>query len=261
MIMQEFVADQSSGGQAEGGESTAQAQPQITSLDSLSEFEFQGERLTPDRLQEVFRGYKSASEHRAQSQAEERYWANLDTDIESVLANPQLADKFKSIYPEKFHRVLDRVLGRAQGQEQRATQAPQVPKEFLSKISHLESALNQMAVDSANAKLDAILPKLYDKYPLANEDGVLARAEAFIQQGGKMTDAVWERIAKESHEAVSKKADAFYKKQLQTQIDKGQQGKDAPSGGQIPGKSPAKISTFAEAEKAMIAHLKAQGMS
>ncbi len=256
--MNDFANDPPSTGQAEA--QSEQAQPQITSLDSLSEFEFQGEKLTPDRLQEVFQGYKTLSEKQKTYAAEERYWSNLDTDIENVIADPSLVERFKAVYPEKFHRILDRALGGTRQQSQN-TQG-QLPREYLAKLSkvdQLEQSLHQMAVESANAKLDAILPPLYDKYPLANEDQVLAKAEAMLSQGMQLTKPAWERLVKESHEYVSKKADAHYKKQLQTQLDKGQSGRDAGPGGAAPGKAPVKARTFDEAREAMTAHLKGQG--
>lgn len=258
--MSDFVSDPSSTGQAPSEQDPAQ--PEIVNLDGMSKFQFQGQELTPDRLQEVFQGYKTLSERQKQSQSEERFWSNLDTDIENVLANPNLASQFKSIYPEKFHRVLDRILA---GKSPESTQQNQgLPKEVMAKLSQvdeLRTMIHQQAVESANAKLDAVLPPLYTKYPMANEDQVLARAEAMLSQGMKLTDSAWDRIVKESHEAMTKKADAFYKKQLQVQIDKGQAGKDAPNGGMVPGKAPAKPRTFADAEREMIAHLKSQGMS
>lgn len=260
-MQQEFAIDNPSNGQADA--QSEPAQPAITSLDSLSEFEFQGEKMTPDRLQEVMQGFKTLSERQKQSQSEDRYWANLDIDLESVLADPNLAQRFKSIYPEKFHKIVDRLLA---GQSPQQAQSPQsqLPKEYLAKLSkvdHLEQTLQQMAIESANAKLDAILPKLYEKYPLANEDQVLAKAESMLSQGMKMTDAVWERIAKESHEGQRKKSDSYYKSQLQTQIDKGQAGRDAGPGGSAPGKAPQKLRTFDDAREAMIAELKSRGMS
>lgn len=249
------------GGSAEG----ATQQPSITSLDSLSEFEFQGQKLTPDRLQEVFNGYKTLSERQKAYEGEEKFIKNLDADIEAVLENPALADKFKSTYPEKYHRVLDRVMARMNPQAQSQST---LPKSFLDEFGQLKSGyeqlqkhLHQMAVESANAKLDATLPKLWEKFPLANEDQVLAKAEAFLAQGGKLTEQTWERLAKESHEFVSKKADAFYKKQLGTQLEKGQMARDVGPGGAAPGKAPVKVKTFADAEKAMIEHLKSQGFS
>lgn len=257
--MNDIVPDQSLTGQADA--QAEPAQPQITSLDSLSEFEFQGEKLTPGRLQEVFQGYKTLSERQKSYAAEDRYWSNLDTDIESVMADPSLVERFKSIYPEKFHKVLERALGGTQRQTQNTQQLPKEYLQRLSKVDQLEQSIHQMAVESANAKLDSMLPPLYEKFPMANEDQVLAKAEAMLSQGAQLTKHVWERLVKESHEFSSKKADAFYKKQLQTQIDKGQAGKDAGIGGAAPGKAPPQKLRMDQVPDAMIAHLKAQGMS
>lgn len=244
------------GGQAEG--QTTEAQPSITSLDSLSEFEFQGERLTPERLQEVFNGYKTLSEKQKQYESEGRYVANLDADIESVLENPSLAEKFKQVYPQKYHAVLDRILAKTQPQAQ-GTQLPKEIASRLSKLDALERRLEAMAIESANAKLEATLPKLQEKYQLMNEDQVLAKAEIFLSQGGKLTDAVWERLAKESHEKMYKASQAYFKKELEAQKEKGMQARDVGPGGAPAGKAPVRPKTFDEAREAMLKELRHQG--
>lgn len=258
--MQENVSAQPLPG-TEGVESTPSA-PSITSLDSLSEFEFQGEKYTPERLQEVFKGYQALSEEQKSYKAEQPYWENLKADLMSVKQDPSLVAKFKQTYPKKFHSYVDELLGvsdpRTQG----------IPKEFLNEFGQLKNEFNstkeqlqQMLVESANAKLDALLPKLYEKFPLADEDAVLARAEGFLSQGGKLTDQVWERLAKESHEKMSKKSDAFYKKQLEAQLKVGTQGMDSGPGGAVPGKAPVKLRSFEDADRAIMAHLKSQGIT
>ena len=250
-MIDQIVNDLPQAGEGQGQE--AQPQPSTVNLDGLSEFEFQGQKLTPDRLQEVFQGYE-----RAKSVAnEERYWSNLDTDIESVIADPSLADKFKSIYPEKFHRIMERALGQTAKQTTQAQ--PPVPKEFLTKVERLEQNLQQLAVEREQAKLDAMLPKLWEKYPMAVEDAVLARAEAMVSQGMKLSDQAWERLAKESHDAATKRADAYFKKQHEKQTEKSLLGRDVPPGGAAPGRAPQKIKTFEDANQAMIEHLKSQG--
>lgn len=250
------------GDQGTADQGAAQA-PSITSLDSLSEFEFQGEKYTPERLQEMLQGYQSYGRKVQEYESEAKYIKNLDIDLESVAQNPALASEFKRIYPQRFHALVDRLLGKSQGEQQ--TQGA-IPKEFLNEFGQLKSGyqsmreqLHQMAVESANAKLEATLPKLWEKFPLAVEDAVLARAEGFLANGGKLTEQVWERLAKESHEAVRKKADSHYKKELQTQIHKGKEGGDIGPGGAAPGKAPPRTKTFDEAREQMIAHLKAQG--
>ncbi len=246
-------------GQTIPGTESAQSEapaPSITNLDSLSEFEFQGERFTPERLQEIYKGYQTFGEQQKSAQSEDRFWRNLEADIDNVVQNPALAEQFKRVYPQKFHAILNKLMPNSE------PQSPSIPKELterLSKVDQMEARLHQMAVESANAKLDAILPKLYDKYPMAVEDQVLARAEAFLSQGGKLTDGIWERLAKESHESARKRSDAYYKKELQAQTTKGIQAQDIGPGGAAPGKAPPKIRSFDEAQTAMIAHMKSQG--
>lgn len=248
--------DQSLGGQ-EQSQGTENSQPQVTNIDSLSEFEFQGERLTPGRLQEMFQGYRTLNEKQRQFESEDRYASNLSIDLKSVMDNPALADKFKSTYPQKYHSILDEMMSRLNPQSQQS----QLPKDVvsrLSKVDSLEQRLEAMAIESANAKIDAIMPKLMDKYPLAVEEQIYNKAEAFLSQGGKMTDATWERFAKESHEGLKKKTDGYYKTQMNNQMSKGNMAKDIGPGGTPAGKSPPKMS-FDGARDAMLAELKAKG--
>lgn len=266
--MDEMTANGQQGGQESTAADAADA-PQLTSLDALSEFEFQGEKYTPDQLHEIITGYKSLSDRQSSSASDERYLANIDVDIEAVLEKPSLAAKFKEIYPQKFHSILDRVL-KSSGKTQ-DSQSPtngQLPREFLDEFGQLKQGyqslanqVHQYAVQAANAKIEAILPKLIEKYPMAIEDQVLARAEAFLSNGGKLTDAYWERLVRESHDVAQKKADAYYKRQLEGQLQKGKSGADAPAGGATPGMAPRKIKSFADAEKAMIEHLRGQGLT
>lgn len=243
-------------GQGGAPQQEAPAQPQITNLDSLSEFEFQGEKYTPSRLQEVFQGYQSLSKEADSYKRYKDYALNIDHDIENVIEGRASADKFKSIYPQEFHEKLERALQAKQGTQ---NQLPRDVLNRLSKVDSIEQRLEAIAIENANAKLDALIPKLMEKHPLANEDMVYAKAEAFLSQGGKLTDAVWERFAKESHDSINKRAEAFYKKQLKAQTDKGEAGKDAGPGGTPPGKAPVKPRTFQEAQDAMIAELKSKG--
>ena len=212
----------------------------------------------------MFSGYRSLNQEKQSYQEKQRYWDNLSTDLGNVKSNPSLAAKFRQVYPKEFHSYLDMVAGASEEQ-----QTPGIPKEFLNEFGQLKHGFNsmreqleQLAVDKANAQLDAILPKVFEKFPLAVEDAVLARAEAFINSGGKMTDQVWERLAKESHEVVKRKTDSHYKKELQTQLEKGNKSADIGPGGAPPGKAPARSPrTFEEARTAYMAHLKSQGIN
>ncbi len=238
--------------------------PQSTDLDGLSEFTFQGEKYNPERLGQIFGEWKTHGEKLKEYEKEIQFANNLQTDLDNVLGDPRLAEKFKSIYPQKYHAILDRYMrANAQPQAQSQPAQPSLPKEFLGEFDQVKNRLQffeerayQAEVATANAKLDAVLPPLFKKFEMANEDQVYARAEAFLQGGQKLTDKTWERLVRESHEAMQKKADQVYGAKLKSQLEKGQRGADVGPGGATPGQAPVKPRTFAEAQEAMLASLR-----
>lgn len=240
--------------------------PQITDLDGLSEFTFQGEKYNPDRLHQIFGEWKSNSEKMTEYQKEIQFTDNLQIDLDNVLTDPRLADKFKATYPKKYHAILDRYLqsnGQAPAQSQPAQSS--LPKEFMSEFNQMKERLTfheQRAMDaevmSASAKLDAVLPPLFKKFEMANEDQVYMRAEALLQGGQKLSDKTWERLVRESHEAMQKKADQVYSAKLKTQLEQGKRGQDVGAGGATPGAAPKKARNFDEAREAMLQHVYAQ---
>lgn len=256
---------------AESGQAAAapapETTPSLTELDGLSEFTFQGEKYTPDQLHKMFSEHKTYAEQVTEYKKEKEYADNLQIDLDNVLADPRLVDKFKALYPKKYHGVVDKYLqtgGQSPAQSQPA-QSTQLPKEFLDKLNKQDERLAffeqrafQAEVESANAKIEAIVPKLLEKYPMAIEDQVYSKAEAVLQSGQKLTEKTWERIVRESHEAFQKRADRVYGAKLKSQLDKGQRGQDMGPGGATPGQAPQKPRSFAEAQEAMIASLKGQ---
>lgn len=250
---------------------TQEAAAQITDLDGLSSFTFQGKTYTPDQLNEVFQGHSKYGETSKYVNEDKNYWDNVFVDIDKVVSNPSLIDQFKKTYPERFHSILDRQLKVAQGQsspnqnqsnpqgQNQGQDVKSLVEQLLSeRLKPIEQESYQAKVKAATAEIDATLPPLLNKYKLADEDKVLFRVEQLIQKGVKMTPGVWERVVREDHEQYQKRSDSFYKDQLKAQTDKAKQGQDTGSGGSVPGQSPNKPKTFADAEKAMIAHLRAK---
>ncbi len=241
--------------------------PSMTELDGLSEFSFQGEKYTPDQLHKMFSEHKTYASQADEYKKEKEYSDNLQIDLDNVLADPRLADKFKATYPKKYHPILDRYLstnGQPPAQSGPAQPAP-LPKEFLNdfqamrqKIMTMEQRDFENATAAASAKIDAIMPKLLEKYPMAIEDQVYTRAEAVINSKQKLTDQVWERLVRESHEQFQKKADRVYGEKMKSQLEKGQRGADVGPGGASPGQAPVKPKTFAEAQAAMMEHVRQQ---
>lgn len=237
-----------------------------TELDGLSEFTFQGEKYSPDKLHQLLNEHREFSSQSAEYKKEKEFADNLQIDLDNVLERPELAQKFKATYPKKYHAILDKYLAtNGQSSDQTRVNQSSLPKEFLSEFEQMKGRLNfheqrayNAEVAAANAKLDSIMPPLFDKFPMAIEDQVYTKAEAVLQSGQKLTEKTWERLVRESHESASKKADKFYGAKIKSQLDKGQRGSDVGPGGNAPGQAPVKPKTFAEAQEAMIASLQRQ---
>jgi hypothetical protein len=238
--------------------------PSITELDGLSEFSYQGQKYTPDALHKIMNEHKTYSEQVKNFSDDKKYFDNLDSDLEHVLNDPSLAQKFKTVYPPKFHSYVDKILrDKGQAPAPANNAPPALPKEFLNKFGAMEQRLNffekrafDAEVQSANAKLEALMPPLLTKFPLANEDQVYTRAESILNSGQKLTDKTWERLVRESHESQQKRSDQYYSAKAKSQIEKGQRAQDTGPGGGTPGQSPRKPRTFDEAREQMLASLK-----
>lgn len=249
-----------------GAEAPTQT-PEALDLDGVSQFKWQGQTYTPDQFTEVFQGYQRYGETSKYVNEDQRYWANVNHDIEKVLKNPARADEFKQVYPERFHSYLDRLLNSNQRADGNQDKTGQLPREINEKLSAYEQRLKafedkafQSDVSAASARIDAILPNLLKKYELADQDKILFEAEKFLNKGGQLTDAVWERLAREEHERVTTRADKFYQAKLKTQLQQGEKGKDTGPGGASPGGAPVKPKTFAQAQEAMIESLRQRGL-
>ncbi|MES1988824.1 MAG: hypothetical protein V4440_12510, partial [Pseudomonadota bacterium] len=224
--------------------------PSMTELDGLSEFTFQGEKYTPDQLHKLMSEHKTYSQEMKGYEQKKTFEKNLKIDLNSVSEDPRLADDFKRMYPQEYHALVDIVLKNRQ-QSQPAPSVPAqtnaLPKEFLNEFGELKQGFSMLQAElmdaktaEANAKLDTILPPLAAKFPMAVEDQVLQRAEGLLKSGQRLTEKTWERLYRESHDSLTKRADQFYSAKLKSQLEKGQKGADSGSGGAAPGQAPVK---------------------
>ncbi len=238
----------------------------LTELDGLSEFTFQGEKYTPDQFHKVLTEHKTFGEQAKTYSQYKKFDDNLETDLDNIMQDPRLAERFKQVYPQRYHWQVDRLL-RDQRQAANPPNAQSaLPKEFLNefgqvkeRLSFFEKRAHDAEVESASAKLDAMLPPIFKKYPMSVEDQVYQRAEILLSQGQKLTEKTWERLARESHEAQQKRADQFYGDKLKSQIDKGRSGRDVGPGGSPPGQAPVKPKTFDDAREEMMRAVGAKG--
>lgn len=246
-----------------------EAAPQVVDLDGVSRFSFQGQEYTPDQWSKLFSEHKQYSRQFESQSKESIYWNNLAIDLKNVRRDPKLAEVFRNRYPDKFHAYLDAILD----EQPQSQQAPAngvtsaIPREFLDRFGQLEHGykglqerLHQADVKASRAELDQTLNPLFDKFPLANEDQVLTRAEAMFSQNAensdfKITAKTWERMVRESHETFEKKSSGYHAAKAKQQLEKGKEGRDTAAGGVTPGQAPVKPRTMEEAREAMIASL------
>lgn len=236
--------------QEQPGQETAA--PSVLDIDSLEKFKYAGREMTPKELRSMMM-MQSDYTKKTQSIAEERkYYDNLSADLAAVKNNPALADKFKSIYPEKFHSYLGYVTPAqaAQAQQQaQAQQYAQIDPSVMQRFQRLESDMNERAVAAINAELDAKFKGYSEKFPFADEEAAIARAQALMDRGEKITDKIWEGIWKSVHDKNETKFKQLQSEQFKKQKSANARGKDIASGGGIPGSAPVKPKTIKEASK------------
>lgn len=249
-------------GTAAAIDTSAQQTPQpeqVLDLDGVSKFTVSGQEYTPEQLSKIFNEHKRFSEDQSSYSKNKIYYDNLQIDLRNVKADPSLVDRFKEQYPKEFHKYLDVIIEEKRQEQAAAPQAAGLPKEFLNEFGQLKSQLSsvmqenhQAKVEASLAKIDTLLKPLMDKFDMALEDQVLARAETVLNAGGKVSDKMWERFARESHETNEKRWNDRQAAKMKIQTDKGQRARDTAQGGHSPGHAPVQPRTFAEAEAEMM---------
>lgn len=229
-------------------ESAPTGAEQVVDLDSIQKFKFAGREWTPKDFQGAYM-MQSDYTRKTQAIAEERkYYDNLSYDLESVKSNPSLADKFKSVYPEKYHKYLDYVLGQSgSAQPQAGKGLASLDPDTAREVKEAVQYYKQQRVQSTEAELDLKFKKFSEKYPMADEESVVARAIALINRGEKIDDKLWDGLWKSNHEHFQKKAEQHYSQKVQQQKSKNLKGKDVASGGGVPGQAPKLPRTIKEA--------------
>lgn len=220
----------------------------IVDLDSVEKFRYAGREWTPKDFQGA---YMMQSDYTKKTQAlseERKYYDNLQTDLDQVKANPQLAAEFRKVYPKNFHRYLDYVTPAQAAAEMKQTQSPgKLDQAVEDRINRIESAFHEQKVAAVEAELDAKFKTLAAKYDFADEEAVIARAQALLGRGEKLTDKVWDSLWKSVHDRNLKISDQRQAEKVKKQTQVNAQGKDMGSGGGTPGSAPKVARTIKEA--------------
>jgi hypothetical protein len=223
--------------------------PEVLDLDSVDKFKWGGREWTPKDLNGAIL-MQSDYTRKTQALAEERkYYDNLKVDLDSVDKNPALVAEFKKVYPEKFHYLVDKWAPKP-AQVGSSSIDPSI-MEKLNKVDAIEQRILEREVQSINAELDAKFSTLSKKYPLADEEAVVSRAQAVLNKGERLNDQVWDSLWKQVHDRNKKLFDTQYSQMVKTQKSAGNKAKDMASGGGIPGQAPRNFKTIKEASEAL----------
>lgn len=236
------------------------SEPQVIDLDSTEKFKFQGREWTPKELRDAYM-MQSDYTRKTQAIAEERkYYDNLTHDLEAVSKNPALIEEFKKVYPEKYHAYLNYITKNTPQQSQQVEQQSNgIDPKFLERFQKLEQTMtswekemHEKQVAAIDAELDAKFKQLSEKYPMADEEAVIARAQALLGRGEKLDDKIWDSLWKSVNERNQKLAEQFYSKKVTEQKQANKMGKDIASGGGSVGQAPVKPRTIKDATNAFL---------
>lgn len=270
-LEQANVAEDVSTNQAETTDTQEQSvENSPIDLSTVGKFKFEGKDWTVDELKKSILMHSDYTK-KTQAIAEERkYASNLAADLQAVRQNPSLADRFREIYPEKYHALVSYVTQNTQTPQPQMAQNNANP-DLEKRLAQIEAAyknqelsIREAQVAAAEASIDAVFGKMSKKYPLAREEVVIARAQALLEQGAELSDSrgnpnesMWDKIWKSVQDDMSKHYEGHYKKLVNDQKQASVKGKDVASGGGIPGQAPKKM-TLKEATEHAIATLEAQ---
>ena len=250
-----------------GSESAPQAAPttdpgQPVDLDSLARYRYQGRNL-----KDWESGYMRQQDYTQKTQAlaqERRFMENLAVDLDRVKQSPHLAEQFRQIYPQKYHAYLRYVAQETQAQPQAPGQYGQQPGQpsyarldpaMEQRIAMLESSFKEREVAAIQAELDSKFKTLSEKYPFADEEAVVARAQALLAKMKEMdptrdhriNDKQWDALWKSQNDRSYGLSDAQYKKHVQAQLKQAKKSADVSAGGGTPGHPPRQFRTLKEA--------------
>ena len=230
----------------------AKDEPTIYDLEKLSKFKYQGQELTPKDLEAMILRQKdytqktqALSKERESFQSEQKFYENLYYDLNNVKNNPQLANEFIKIYPEKFHEYLKQVLGQTD-QTQKQEQRPVYDVETNSRLQKLESFYYEQEVAKNTQEINSTVDRLTQKYPDALPELAISRIYEAYNRGEKITQDAWENAFKtadlEMKDLIKTKYGDLVKKQ--TQVNN--KSRDVESGGGTLGRAPQKFKSLSD---------------
>ncbi len=212
--------------------------PEIPEIDKFERFKLGGQEWTKKDLTESILRHSDYTRKTQELAQERKFYDNLAADLEQVRTNPTLADQFRKIYPEKFHRYLGYVSPKQEGNQPETSKEQTLDPKIASRIEQLEKLVTEDKVQALESRLEAQDQKFAAKYQMADIEAVYARAQAEHSKGTKLTEEKWEELWKADHDRHQKRYEAHYKKQVETQKAATRGARDMGAGGGTPGQAP-----------------------
>ena len=244
-------------GQSQGQQQQAQVEQAIYELEKLGKFKFDGQEWTAKDLRDAILRQKdytqktqALSKDRESFSQEQKFYENLYHDLNSVKNNPQLAQEFIKVYPEKFHSYLKQILGQdqnqAQSQDVQKSQQQQFDVDKEARLQKLERFYNDQEVAKNEAMISQTVDKFSKQYPDALKELVIGRVYEAHNRGEQITDDVWETAFKTVDAQMKDVWKAKYGEMVKQQTAVNKKSQDVPSGGGTIGRAPAKFNKFSD---------------
>lgn len=233
----------------------------VAELEKMDKFKFDGQEWTPKdlkqaimRQQDYTKKTQALSQDRKTHDEDRKFYENLAYDLRALDANPNLASKFVSIYPEKFHKYADQYLkpGTQEAQPNQV-QMPQPDVQVLSKLERFEKFLNEQETVKNEAMIKSTVDELSKKYPGTEkplvQKMIMAEAYESHMSGVQLTPDVWEDIFKRAKDERDAELKAEYGELVKKQTEANAKSRDVGAGGGTAGRAPMKFTRFDDLAK------------
>lgn len=175
--------------------------------------------------------------------SDQKYWDNLQVDLNSVRQNPKLVSLFKSTYPEKFHSFIADIEGEEPSSQLNDHMIMSKVQQLLdNRINPLKESIEAREKEATLAQWQAFDTQFKSKYTLAQPEQVEALLQQALSNGTPPTKELWEQAYKLSHDKMDTLRKQWLSENIQQTKTINQKASDTKPGGSIAGQSPERVS-------------------
>ncbi len=244
----------------EGAEQPVEQQ-QLFDLDSADKFRWQGKEWSKDSFKEhLDKSTLMQSDYTKKTQElakKEKFYRALPADLEAVRQNPALAEEFMRVYPKSFHHYVQGVKPTQPDQSQ--AQKPTTDPRLETRLEQIERSFREQETKAILSRLDTMFSSLSQKYPDADEELILAKAQTLLdrkqsaanesgEEGAvEISDQEWDALWKSEQDKFEKRFKEKSSSQFKAQKDASKRARDVGPGGGVPARGMPQVRTIKEA--------------